>query len=106
MSEKPGVVKQVLIVVLGALMLAVGAYASFGVEKRGDPVEANGPAVTSVEEIHMGAYVYVESDGEWYDAVVKEVGPGDAALIHYDGWDSKYDEVVPISRIRKNVPQK
>ncbi len=46
--------------------------------------------------------VMVEWAGKWYSAAILKTENG-KSLVHYDGWDSKWDEWVSPDRIRKKV---
>jgi hypothetical protein len=51
------------------------------------------------EKPGQGSSMFIEYDGAWYEGVVLEVR-ADGYLIHYDGWDSSWDEVVDSTRLR------
>lgn len=55
-------------------------------------------------EVVAGETVFIAYDGAWYEGSVLEVRDG-GYLIHYDGWDSSWDEVVDETRLRlREVP--
>lgn len=54
----------------------------------------------------VGAAVYVEWRGTWWDATVLEVVGPSHWKIHYDGWSSRWDEVVPAARIAPRSAQR
>ncbi|HEV8244966.1 MAG TPA: hypothetical protein VGP93_04330 [Polyangiaceae bacterium] len=48
----------------------------------------------------VGDKVDVEWRGKFYTSTILAVLPGDKFKIHYDGWASSWDEVVPIKRMK------
>ncbi len=73
-----------------------------GPYRRGHAVDPTGPPVTEQTKLGLGSYVQIERSGEWYEGKVTKVMPDGTFRVHYDGWDSKYDEAVPRSRLRLN----
>lgn len=64
------------------------------------PVSTNNTTTAPVTgSWKAGDKVLVEENGKWYDATVLQVRPGEW-FIHYDGYDSKYDLWVGLSRIK------
>jgi hypothetical protein len=56
-------------------------------------------------EVVEGMSVFIAYDGAWYEGSVLEVNESGGYLIHYDGWDASWDEVVDASRLRlRDVP--
>jgi len=66
----------------------------------GSPVLAIGSLVTASTLLKSGDKVFVEQQGSWWRARVKQVREDGSVLIHYVGWESNWDEVVPRSRLR------
>jgi hypothetical protein len=84
------------------------------------PIHTAAPSASDVADIHTsngitttpsaahgapdayatGDAVEVESKGAYYGALVLEIMPG-RYRVHYDEWDSKYDEWVDASRVRQ-----
>ena len=50
-------------------------------------------------DLEAGASVYIEYDGAWYGGTVLARN-GQLYRIHYDDWDSSWDEDVPTARLR------
>jgi hypothetical protein len=69
----------------------------------GDPGLPGRPL--GAREVVAGMPVFIAYDGAWYEGSVLEVKEGDGYLIHYDGWEASWDEVVDESRLRlRDVP--
>lgn len=68
--------------------------------RRGYPIEPTGQPVTADTNVGLGAYLQVERDGDWYEATVQELHDDGTFGVHYDGWDSRYDEDVTRDRMR------
>lgn len=47
----------------------------------------------------VGAEVYVEWQGRWWKAIVRDAPGGGRWLIHYEGWSRSWDETVGPDRI-------
>lgn len=55
-------------------------------------------------EVLAGMTVFIAYDGAWYEGSVLEVRDS-GYLVHYDGWDASWDEVVDETRLRlREVP--
>lgn len=59
------------------------------------------PSTSATPAYHEGSRVIVEWKGKWYPARVLEVG-SDSYLIHYEGYESSWDEWVGLSRMKPN----
>ena len=55
---------------------------------------------TSPGVFKVGDKVDVEWHGKFYPSTILAVLPGDQYKIHFDGWSSSWDEVVPVKRIK------
>jgi hypothetical protein len=65
----------------------------------GTPVLPSGKVMTTSTELAKGDKVLVEQGGAWWRARIKQVIAG-GALIHYVGWESQWDETVPLTRLQ------
>jgi hypothetical protein len=63
-------------------------------------VASTGLSVTAATPLDTGMLVLVQSSGGWYAADVLEVMADGTVKVHYRGWDSQYDELVPRERIQ------
>ncbi len=90
-------------IAIPAIVLIVGALSYFlggGFGVRGASIVPTGALVTGETSLHMGGNVHVESDGSWYERIITSVHEDGRVGVHYDGWESRYDEDVPRSRLR------
>lgn len=87
---------------LRTLMTAVvvGASVLTACDRRGDSIEPTGVPVTEETRIGLSTRLQVESDGNWYEALVTEINPDGTYRVHFTAWDSRYDEDVPRDRMR------
>ena len=60
--------------------------------------------VTASTPLEQGMTLQVEWGGQWWAARVLEVLDGGKVTIHYLGWDSRWDETVPRSRLQLDAP--
>jgi hypothetical protein len=60
--------------------------------------------VSATTALKPGDRVQGEWAGAWWAAEVLAVQPNGDVRVHYEGWDSAWDETVPRSRLRVNVP--
>ena len=98
-----------ILVVLGVAALAGGAAKLLSKSSPPAPSEAPkkpgaAPSLTPAAQkvwYREGAYVEVESGGEWYPAEVLPSPHPSKYRVHYIGWPSSWDEDVDASRIRK-----
>src|SRR2546430_7212749 len=67
--------------------------------RQGKPVYANTP-------LNPGDPVHIEWQGSWFPGEVVQLEDEGNIKIHYEGWDSSWDEVVPRSRLRIGGPGK
>ena len=65
------------------------------------PVQATGEPIDSTLPLKPADAVHVEWGNAWWKASVIEALPDGNVKIHYTGWESSWDEVVPRSRLRK-----
>lgn len=66
----------------------------------GLPVEPSGIWVDEDFFLHVGSRVLALSQGLWHRAVVIDVRRGNRVVVHFTGWDSFWDEVIPRSRLQ------
>ena len=69
------------------------------VEKKEETQEESPPALYT-----KGENVIAESDGAWYEAVILQVDVArktDPFFVHYNGWDSKWDEWLTLEQLMK-----
>jgi hypothetical protein len=64
------------------------------------PIASTRRAVTADTKLALNQVLQVEEFGEWFAARVLELLPDGRVKIHYLGWGSMYDEVVPRSRLQ------
>lgn len=64
------------------------------------PVPSSDRPVTAATPLTAGDVVQVESAGQWYPSDVLEILPDGQVKIHFRGWSSTFDEVVPRSRVQ------
>jgi hypothetical protein len=64
------------------------------------PTQKVGDPVTDDTPLAVGTKVVAQWGNQWWDAEVLIVNPDGKVKIHYPGWDSKFDEVVPRDRLR------
>lgn len=101
-------------VLLTALIIAVALAGSFLVVRslrlilppdptwdahNGSPVSASGKWAT-VNDLKPGDRVLVEQGGTWWRGRVRRVSADYLFTIHYVGWESSFDETVPLSRLQ------
>ena len=89
---------------VGALVLLVGTmglgYVQYWFKHgRKAPVAAPTAELPADATFTQGDAVLVEWNGKWYRSTVLRSN-GDTIRIHYTGWEDKWDEDVPRSRIR------
>lgn len=85
--------------VAAALFAAMLVPGLMGCTQRGDSVEPTGTPVTAETRIGLSTRLQVEWNGDWYEALVTRITHDDTFRVHYDGWDSRYEDV-PRSRMR------
>ena len=68
--------------------------------KKSRPVRPSEKPVSAETELDVGSSVLVEWKNRWWNGSVLEELPNGGVRIHYEGWDAKYDEVVPRSRLQ------
>lgn len=56
----------------------------------------------SGNDLVRGQSIHVEWNGSWYPATVVRVDDSSHVFIHYDGYESSFDESVTLDRIRTN----
>ncbi|HJL15636.1 MAG TPA: hypothetical protein RMH99_08275 [Sandaracinaceae bacterium LLY-WYZ-13_1] len=101
-----GASKWIWPLVILAGMLAVGwavveyGFPAVGYETPGAATEPTGEPVTADTAIHPGMRLQVQSQGSWYVGRVVSVNDDGTVEIHYESWDSRYDEDVPRDRLR------
>lgn len=67
----------------------------------GSPVSASGKWVAALADLKRGDRVLVEQGGTWWRGRVTRVSTADNLItIHYVGWESSFDETVPLSRLQ------
>ena len=66
----------------------------------GTPVVASGTAVTAADGLTRGDRVFIEQGGSWWRGRVVHVFANNTITVHYVGWDSSFDETVPLSRLQ------
>jgi hypothetical protein len=64
------------------------------------PAAAQSPAAVSGAALKVGTRLEIEWGGRWYPGEVIQVLPDGKAKVHYDGFSSGFDEVVPPARLR------
>ena len=69
------------------------------------PVQPSGKPVPTELALEVGRPVLVQWKNSWWNGSVIEQLAGGNVRIHYEGWDAKYDEVVPRSRLQFPAPQ-
>lgn len=102
-----GALRRALIATVVATLLALAA----GPARAGEepltypgPVAATGLAVDDGTVLHPGQSILVEWGGQWWTgAVLWADGP--QVRIHYRGWESSWDEVVPRTRLQHIAPE-
>jgi hypothetical protein len=67
-------------------------------------VAVNGIPVTAGTPLEKGQRLQAEQEGLWWAAEVMSLRPDGRVKIHYTGWASSWDEVVPRSRLRLESP--
>lgn len=92
-----------LIAILGIMALGYGVYWFKTGRKSalGDPSEfiASPEPVTASTELVVGQSVAVEWKGKWYRGQVLALRGDGTVRVHYVGWDDKWDEDVPRTRL-------
>lgn len=86
----------IVIVVIGGAIWTVtdgGSYRGYAIEPTGTPVTEDTP-------IRLSTHLQVKSQGEWYEAIVLKLNKDGTFKVHFDGWESRFDEDVPRSRMR------
>ena len=102
---RAGALRRALMAAAVAMLLALAAGPAGACEEltHPGPVSAMGLTVDDGTALQSGQPVLVEWGGQWWSgAVLWADGP--QVRIHYLGWESSWDEVVPRSRLRQ-VPQ-
>jgi sRNA-binding protein len=64
------------------------------------PIAPSGVPVTAATALKAGDAVQVEWGNQWWAGNVVALVPDGNVKIHYAGWDARWDEVVPRSRLR------
>ncbi|MCE9575035.1 MAG: hypothetical protein K8W52_17930 [Deltaproteobacteria bacterium] len=85
------------------LLLAALALAGCKAESRGKaPVALPSTAValTSAAPLAVGRAVFVDWNGDWFEATVLADAADGTVKIHYVGWEDRWDEAVPRARVR------
>ena len=62
--------------------------------------EPSGLEVSEQTELRPGQHLLVEWGGQWWAGGVLELRPDGKVKVHYIGWDSTWDELVPRSRLQ------
>ncbi len=87
-----------------AALIALAGYRNGEAQKAPGAAPAKpaekAPAAAPAATWKKGDKCDVEWKGNWYKAVVLEVKAPDKLKVHYVGYGSGFDEVVPPSRIR------
>lgn len=63
-------------------------------------IESTGKPVSSKTKLKAGQVLQAEDGGQWYAARVLGLEPDGQVKIHYIGWPSQFDEVLPRSRLQ------
>jgi hypothetical protein len=63
-------------------------------------IPSSGKAVTAGTPLRVGMMLQVEWGGEWWAARIIGIQRDGQVKIHYLGWESEWDEVVPRSRLQ------
>ena len=66
----------------------------------GNPVTPSGKLIAATSNLAPGDRVLVEQGGTWWRGRVKRVIPTGNVEIHFVGWESTWDEVVPSTRLQ------
>jgi hypothetical protein len=69
------------------------------VHYEGDPI-SSGKRVVASTPLGVGQILQVLWDGKWYHGEVMSVFTDGRVKVHYVGWDSKWDEIVPRTRLQ------
>jgi hypothetical protein len=71
-----------------------------------DPILSliNSHPVTKATPLEKNAKVQIEWAGYWCPGEVVDVQGDDLVKVHYTGWESYWDEVVPRERLRLQAP--
>jgi hypothetical protein len=64
------------------------------------PIGSSGIRVSAKTELKIGQAVQVEWGDVWWAGKVLRLLPDGRVKVHYVGWDSTYDEIVPRSRLQ------
>ena len=92
---------------LGGIVLA-GAFSAIAGLSRGDhdPLSLPGSDAPPGQPIAPGTVLVAGQDvrilwsGSWYDGTVLQPLADGRALVRYDGWGSRWDEIVTLDRLR------
>ncbi len=64
------------------------------------PVSPTGLKINKNTPLGPGQPVLASQSGAWWLATVLSLEPKNKVLVHYDGWEDHFDEVVPRTRIQ------
>jgi hypothetical protein len=76
---------------------------SYPQSNAGLPVEPSGVPVDDVTQLQLGATVLAYSQGRWWRAEVVAAEPPDRALLHFPGWDRRWDDRYPRHLLQADV---
>jgi hypothetical protein len=66
----------------------------------GLPVQPSGIAVGPETRLEAGSPVLIDWHGRWFRGEVVAIESGNQVRVHYVGWDARWDETVPRSRLQ------
>lgn len=69
----------------------------------GRPVEPSGIPIEPEARLERGDRVLASSQGLWWQAEVRTLGSDDWVAVHFLGWDSTWDEVLPRERLQVDL---
>ncbi len=101
MTLQAGALRRALIAAAVAALLVIAAGPAGACEEltRPGPVPASGITIDDGAVLQPGQGVLVEWGGQWWSGEVLWAD-GPQVRIHYLGWESSWDEVVPRSRLQ------
>jgi hypothetical protein len=67
------------------------------------PVEPSGIAVDADTPLEVGSRVLADWNGIWWRAQVIGLESGGRVRVHYLGWEDRWDETVPRSRLQVDL---